>query len=219
MWISKLLASALCVQGASAGYVYAGDTNAAAGNNAVVLGGDTNQATGEMSVVGGGQANQISDDALASIIGGGGSNVASGIYSTVTGGRKNRAFSNYATVGGGYMNRASGRFATVFGGSRNTAGGRYSVSAGFNTIVTGDYAAAFGFHADGSTPCQNRDDESLVICATTVDIQADLLINGESLSTSRALAETSDDLQGQMALLKAQMDDILVQLKTLQAQN
>ena len=66
-----------------------------------------------------------------------------------------------------------------------------SLVAFVGAVVTGDYAAAFGFHADGSTPCQNRDDESLVICATTVDIQADLLINGESLSTSRALAETS----------------------------
>ena len=58
-------------------------------------------------------------------------------------------------------------------------------------MALGDYSGALGFKADGSSPCLSRGDETLTICADTVDIQATLLIDGEELVTSRALAETN----------------------------
>eukprot|EP00591_Stephanopyxis_turris_P008478 CAMPEP_0195514752 /NCGR_PEP_ID=MMETSP0794_2-20130614/6045_1 /TAXON_ID=515487 /ORGANISM="Stephanopyxis turris, Strain CCMP 815" /LENGTH=217 /DNA_ID=CAMNT_0040643061 /DNA_START=80 /DNA_END=733 /DNA_ORIENTATION=+ len=212
MWMSKLLVAALCAQTSSAGWVYSGNTNAAEGDNAVVLGGDSNQASATNGLVGGGSANQVSEKATCAVIGGGGSNVNTGEYATVAAGRKNRAYSNYATVSGGYLNRASGRFAHVPGGSRNTAGGRYSMATGFNALALGDYSGALGFKADGSSPCLSRGDETLTICADTVDIQATLLIDGEELVTSRALAETNDDLRQEIAILK---EDMLAMRKQL----
>jgi len=93
MWMSKLLVAALCAQTSSAGWVYSGNTNAAEGDNAVVLGGDSNQASATNGLVGGGSANQVSEKATCAVIGGGGSNVNTGEYATVAAGRKNRAYS------------------------------------------------------------------------------------------------------------------------------
>ena len=98
MLFSKLLIAALVVQPASAGWVYAGSSNAASGDGAVVVGGESNQAAAENSVIGGGIANQVLDKADAGAIVGGGSNLATGIYSTVVAGRKNRAYSKCVCV-------------------------------------------------------------------------------------------------------------------------
>ena len=64
------------------------------------------------------------------------------------------------------------------------------MSVRVRAVVSGDYSAALGFLEDGENSCLNRDDETVVICAKTVDIQADLQIDGESITVaSRRLAE------------------------------
>lgn len=148
-----------------------GESNVAAGNNAVISGGRLNTSSGNKnrfvvigggfknnadglkSAITGGEQNSLGLKALLSFIGGGSSNVVNGEYSVVAGGKGNSIDADStksATIVGGMDNSASGNNAAVIGGSNNVASGTHSIAMGFQAVAEDEQSFVINLAAGGA---------------------------------------------------------------------
>ena len=65
------------------------------------------------------------------------------------------ASGNFATLSGGTSNNVQGSYSTVAGGFNNYIGSQYSFAAGRQNFITGQYAVALGYQANGYLYGQN----------------------------------------------------------------